>query len=70
MVNAAQAARTPMDKKSGQGLQSYVRKLHKAIDSMVPWQGRSKVDRLKRLKGKSNKKALEESEEMAKQLGL
>jgi hypothetical protein len=68
MVNAAQAARTPMDKKSGQGLQGYVRKLHKAIDSMVPWVGSAKIERLKKLRGTPDKKALEETEAMMKKL--
>jgi hypothetical protein len=68
-INAAQAARTPQDKKSGQGLRNYVRKLHRALDSMVPWTRREKIDRLKRLKGhKSGADAVAASEALVRKI--
>lgn len=30
-------ARTPMDKKSGNGMQSYHRSMEKMLDSLTPW---------------------------------
>jgi len=71
LVNAAQAARTPMDKNSSRGLRSYVRKLHNAIDRMAPWSKASKLERLKKLRGTTaDDSAIEESEKLAKKLGL
>ena len=68
LINVAQAARTPMDKKSGKGLRTYVGKLHKMVDSLLPWKKNSKVNRLKKIKeeGPSGEEALRESEAFAK----
>ena len=74
LINVAQAARTPMDKKSGKSIQSYVTKLHKMVDGLIPWRKKNNIERLKKLKGKeleaSGEKALAESEAFAKSLGL
>ena len=72
LINVAQAARTPMDKKSGKSLKGYVSKLHKMVSSMIPWRKTSKVDRLKKIKeqGPSGDDALRESEAFAKKMGL
>lgn len=72
LVNAAQAARTPMDKGSSKGLRNYVRSLHRAIDGLVPWLKNAKLERLKRLKqqGKPDAAALEAAEQMVAKLGL
>lgn len=71
LVNAAQAARTPMDKNSSRGLRSYVRKLHNAIDRMAPWSKNEKLERLKKLRGvPADNSAVDESERLAKKLGL
>jgi hypothetical protein len=72
LINVAQAAMTPMDKKSSKGLRRYVAKLHKMVDSFIPWRGDAKVNRLKALKekGTSGEDALKESEEFARKLGM
>jgi len=71
LINAAQAARTPMDKGSSRKLHSYVRRLHSAIDKMAPWQKTNKVERLKRLRNITpDDNAVKESEQLAKKLGL
>ena len=74
LINVAQAARTPMDKKSGKSIQNYVTKLHKMVDGLIPWRKDKNVERLKKLKeegpGASGEKALAESEAFAKSLGL
>ena len=73
-VNVAQAARTPMSKKSGKSLRNYVRKLHNNVSAMTPWDKSSKLERLKALKGKSTqaagKKALKASEDLVRKLGM
>jgi len=70
-VNVAQAARTPMDKKSGKGSRTYVRILHRSIDKMTPWKGDSRLERLKALKDKGpDKEALAATEKLVKTMGL
>jgi hypothetical protein len=43
MLNVAPAARTPMDKRSAQGMQSYIKKLFRAIEDIVPWTRSNKM---------------------------
>lgn len=72
LINVAQAARTPQDKKSGQSLKNYVRRLYQAVDGLIPWKKSMKTERLKGLKkkGPTGDEALKESEAFANKLGL
>jgi hypothetical protein len=72
LINVAQAAMTPMDKKSSRSLKRYVQRLHRMVDNLIPWRSEAKIERLKALKekGPSGDEALRESEEFAKKLGL
>ena len=46
LISVAPLSRTPQDKKSGRALNSYARKLHSALDSMISWRKISKQRRL------------------------
>ena len=73
-VNVAQAARSPMSKKSGKSLRNYVRKLHDNVSAMTPWDKSSKLERLKALRGQSAQtagdKALKASEDLVGKLRM
>jgi len=73
-INVAQAARSPMSKKSSKSLRNYVRKLHNNVNAMTPWDKNSKLERLKALRDKSKQvtgeKALKASEDLVRKLGI
>jgi len=75
-VNVAQAARSPMSKKSGKRLRGYVRKLHNNVSAMTPWEKNTKLERLKALRAnpkqaaEAGDKALKASEDLVKKLGM
>ena len=75
-VNVAQAARSPMSKKSGKSLRNYVRKLHNNVNAMTPWEKNRKLERLKALKKGTKQtaaegdKALKASEDLVRKLGM
>ena len=41
-------ARTPMDKKSARGMQTYAKSVQKSLDSIAPWSGNSRYRNRKR----------------------
>ena len=43
LMSIAPVARTPMDKKSSKGLQNYVRKLSRSLESALPWKQKKKL---------------------------